>query len=62
MQENIEIKAERIREIVKSENIRNIYLNFIDLNGNIRSKLVGVKELINNTHVSWNDGISIMVD
>lgn len=59
MQENIEIKAERIREIVKSENIRNIYLNFIDLNGNIRSKLVGVKELINNTHVSWNDGISI---
>ena len=38
MQENIEIKAERIREIVKSENIRNIYLKFIDLNGNILRK------------------------
>jgi glutamine synthetase len=31
----------------------------VDFSGNILSKTVGVKELLNNTHVSWNDGISI---
>lgn len=52
-------EIEKISLKIKENGIENIYLNFVDFKGNMRSKLVGVKELINNTHVSWNDGISI---
>lgn len=52
-------QIEKIKEILKKEEIKHIYLNFVDYSGNIHTKLVGVKELINNTHVSWFDGISI---
>lgn len=59
MQEKEFYEIEKISLKIKENGIKNIYLNFIDFEGNMRSKLVGVKELINNTHVSWNDGISI---
>lgn len=49
----------KIKEKIQNENIKHIYLNFVDFSGNILTKTVGVKELINNTHVSWKDGISI---
>lgn len=52
-------KIREIKEILEKEEIKHIYLNFIDFSGNILTKMVGVKELINNTHVSWWDGISI---
>ena len=55
MEEQIEI----IKKQLKEKNIQNIYLNFVDFSGNILTKMVGVQELINNTHVSWFDGISI---
>ena len=52
-------EIEKISLKIKENEIKNIYLNFTDFDGNMCSKLVGVKELINNTHVSWNNGISI---
>ncbi len=52
-------QIENIREKIINEEIKHIYLNFADFSGNILTKTVGVKELINNTHVSWKDGISI---
>ncbi len=54
-----EEKVNEIKEILRKEKIKHIYLNFVDFYGNIRTKMVGVKELINNTHVSWFNGISI---
>lgn len=58
MLEQIE-QIEDIKKELKEKEIQNIYLNFVDFSGNILTKMVGVKELINNTHVSWFDGISI---
>ena len=58
MLEQIE-QIEYIKKELKEKEIQNIYLNFVDFSGNILTKMVGVKELINNTHVSWFDGISI---
>lgn len=52
-------QIEKIKKELKEKEIQNIYLNFVDFSGNILTKMVGVKELINNTHVSWFDGISI---
>ena len=49
----------KIKEELEKEEIKNIYLTFVDFTGNILFKSVGVKELIRNTHVSWFDGISI---
>lgn len=49
----------KIKEELENEEIKNIYLTFVDFTGNILFKSVGVKELIRNTHVSWFDGISI---
>ena len=64
MQETKEItereeQIEKIKKILKEEQIENIYLNFVDFSGRILTKMVGVQELINNTHVSWFDGISL---
>lgn len=55
----MEEQIEEIKKELKEEDIQNIYLNFVDFTGNILTKMVGVQELINNTHVSWFDGISI---
>lgn len=55
MQEQIEY----IKKILQEEKIKNIYLLFVDLSGQIFTKMVGVDELIKNTHVSWFDGISL---
>ena len=55
----MEEQIEKIKKELKEKEIQNIYLNFVDLTGNILTKMVGVQELINNTHVSWFDGISI---
>lgn len=52
-------QIEKIKKELKEKEIQNIYLNFVDFSGNILTKMVGVQELINNTHVSWFDGISI---
>lgn len=52
-------QIEKIKKELKEKEIQNIYLNFADFSGNILTKMVGVQELINNTHVSWFDGISI---
>ena len=52
-------QIEKIKKDLKEKEIQNIYLNFVDFSGNILTKMVGVQELINNTHVSWFDGISI---
>lgn len=52
-------EIEKIKKELKEKEIQNIYLNFVDFSGNILTKMVGVQELINNTHVSWFDGISI---
>ena len=52
-------QIEKIKKDLKEKEIQNIYLNFADFSGNILTKMVGVQELINNTHVSWFDGISI---
>lgn len=57
--EKIEQKIEEIKSTIKEENIQNIYLNFVDFSGEIYTKMVGAKELIRNTHVSWFDGISL---
>lgn len=64
MQETKEItereeQIEKIKKILKEEQIENIYLIFVDFSGRILTKMVGVQELINNTHVSWFDGISL---
>lgn len=61
MQETKEFqeKIEKIKKILKEKQIENIYLNFVDFSGRILTKMVGVQELINNTHVSWFDGISL---
>lgn len=48
-----------IKETIKQHNLHHIYLNFVDVMGNLWTKTVGVKELLANTHVSWTDGISI---
>ena len=55
----MEEQIEKIKKELKEKEIQNIYLNFVDFTGNILTKMVGVQELINNTHVSWFDGISI---
>lgn len=55
----MEEQIEKIKKELKEKEIQNIYLNFVDFSGNILTKMVGVQELINNTHVSWFDGISI---
>ena len=55
----IEEQIENIKKVLKEEKIKNIYLNFVDVSGNILTKMVGVDELIRNTHVSWFDGISL---
>lgn len=55
----IEEQIENIKKILKEAKIQNIYLNFVDFSGKILTKMVGVDELINNTHVSWFDGISL---
>ena len=52
-------QIEKIKKELKEKEIQNIYLNFVDFSGNILTKMVGVQELVNNTHVSWFDGISI---
>ena len=52
-------QIEKIKKDLNEKEIQNIYLNFVDFSGNILTKMVGVQELINNTHVSWFDGISI---
>ena len=52
-------QIEKIKKELKEKEVQNIYLNFVDFSGNILTKMVGVQELINNTHVSWFDGISI---
>ena len=55
----MEEQIEKIKKELKEKEIQNIYLNFVDFTGNVLTKMVGVQELINNTHVSWFDGISI---
>ena len=55
----MEEQIEKIKKELKEKEIQNIYLNFVDFSGNILTKMVGVQELINNTHVSWFNGISI---
>lgn len=55
----MEKQIEKIKKELKEKEIQNIYLNFVDFTGNVLTKMVGVQELINNTHVSWFDGISI---
>ena len=55
----MEEQIEKIKKELKEKEIQNIYLNFVDFTGKIKTKMVGVQELINNTHVSWFDGISI---
>ena len=52
-------QIEKIKKELKEKEIQNIYLNFVDFTGNVLTKMVGAQELINNTHVSWFDGISI---
>ena len=52
-------QIERIKKVLKEEQIKNIYLMFVDFSGNLLTKMVGVDELIRNTHVSWFDGISL---
>lgn len=59
MNKDDEKKIKAIKKSLKKEKIKHIYLTFVDFSGNILTKMVGVKELINNTHVSWFDGISI---
>lgn len=48
-----------IKEIIEQHKLHHIYLNFVDIRGSLWTKIVGVKELLANTHVSWTDGISI---
>ena len=55
----MEEQIEKIKKELKEKEIQNIYLNFVGFTGNVLTKMVGVQELINNTHVSWFDGISI---
>ena len=55
----MENQIEKIKKILIEEKIKNIYLIFTDFSGRILVKMVGVKELIRNTHVSWFDGISL---
>lgn len=57
-EEKLKVIEEIKQELTKKE-IKHIYLNFMDYSGNLLSKMVGVKELIRNTHVSWLDGISL---
>ena len=52
-------KIEEIKKILNEEGIENIYLMFVDFSGNLLTKMIGVQELIRNTHVSWFDGISL---
>ena len=52
-------KIEEIKKELIDNKIKHIYLTFVDFSGELRTKTVGVQELINNTHVSWLDGISI---
>lgn len=54
-----EEKIEEIKETIKNKNIKHIYLNFVDFGGRVLTKVVGAKELVRNTHVSWFDGISL---
>lgn len=58
-EEDVLNQIENIKKELKEKEIENIYLNFVDFSGNILTKMVGVQELINNTHVSWFNGISI---
>lgn len=53
------MQKEDIYELISSYQINHIYLNFVDINGNLRSKTVGTEELKRNRHVSWEDGVSI---
>lgn len=55
----MEEKIEQIKTELKEKKIEHIYLNFVDFSGHILNKMVGVQELIRNTHVSWFDGISL---
>ena len=55
----MEEKIEQIKIELKEKEIEHIYLNFVDFSGHILNKMVGVHELIRNTHVSWFDGISL---
>lgn len=50
---------ENIRNKVSKNNIKHIALIFLDFLGNFKIKYVGVKELLQNTHVSWYNGMSI---
>lgn len=59
MEEEKQKKIEEIKQQLTQKEIKHIYLNFVDYSGNLLSKMVGVKELIRNTHVSWLDGISM---
>ena len=52
-------RINEIREIIERHGLRHIYLNFVDVAGQLWTKTVGVKELLANTHVSWTNGISI---
>lgn len=52
-------RIKTIKETIEHYGLRHIYLNFVDVMGNLWTKTVGVKELLANTHVSWTDGISI---
>ena len=57
--QKVEEQIDKIKNELIEKEIENIYLLFIDFSGRILTKMVGVKELINNTHVSWFDGITI---
>jgi glutamine synthetase len=59
MEEEKQKVIEEIKQKLTKQEVKHIYLNFMDYSGNILSKMVGVKELIRNTHVSWLDGISL---
>jgi glutamine synthetase len=54
-----EEKIEVIKQKIEENEIKIVYLNFPDMNGNIRTKGVLATEILRTVHISMLDGISV---